>query len=364
MEQLSSTKKIKELTDQQREQLGLLDIDETEGDDGTSKKPDGDEKIDIVTTPEAWKFGVLVVDEAHTCKNSRSTTHQLIRSINRECLLLSSATPLMNHPRDMLGYLRLGFYNLPIVLPLPQHYDALTMYKEDFDPYVPVGATPYQNLDGIDRVGSVTNNALIRDTQGANVTAQELELCDAFEQDGYKWWTLSPELFRHVARQHSWSFDLCKTIIGQIYEQLFLCRNMSTSIKTPDGKSISPGDDLLGAKFITTHVNLSPEHQGICRMGKKNITGMSAEKKARYTAEAAAERQEKKLLLAERLAVAAEAQVAATEQVAAGINAVGTVLRDFLESYQAAVSYTPLFHLLTLETNPLTYKHSSLCWLK
>ncbi|KAF2973177.1 hypothetical protein GQX73_g432 [Xylaria multiplex] len=48
-------------------------------------------------------------------------------------------------------------------LPLPQHYDTLNMYKEDFEPALPVGSETYKDLDGIDRIGSMSNNALIRD---------------------------------------------------------------------------------------------------------------------------------------------------------------------------------------------------------
>ncbi|KAI0188165.1 hypothetical protein EV127DRAFT_513188 [Xylaria flabelliformis] len=43
-------------------------------------------------------------------------------------------------------------------------------------------------------------------------------------------------------------------MLGCIYEQLFLRRNMSTDIKNPDGKDVSPREQLKGAKFTTDDI--------------------------------------------------------------------------------------------------------------
>ena len=53
------------------------------------------------------RFGLVILDEAHACKNPESVTSMLVRGLRKDMLLAMTATPLKNHVRDVMGYLRL-----------------------------------------------------------------------------------------------------------------------------------------------------------------------------------------------------------------------------------------------------------------
>ncbi len=78
---------------------------------------------------------------------------------------------------------------------------------------------------------------------------------------------LIPRLFRLIARQHQWSYDGCKAIVGAILGQFYLRRTMHTTMTLPDGTEDSPGRELKGARFTTVETHLSDEGAESTRRG-------------------------------------------------------------------------------------------------
>ncbi len=151
---------------------------------------------------EDLHFSIVICDGAHCLKNETTRLHQLVADLKKDCMLLSSVTPMLNHPKDNLSYLRLAFWSLPPVPALPPKMQVKGLYTNDFQgdmPYLPLGSNGYKSDSG-DFMPPVAGfqSLLARDPS----TDQERRLVQAFEDDGYRWWTLSPRLFRLAARQH------------------------------------------------------------------------------------------------------------------------------------------------------------------
>ncbi len=113
--------------------------------------------------------------------------------MKKDCLLLSSATPMLNHPKDNLSYLGLAFWHLPPVPTLPPQMQAKTLYTPDFQgemPYLPLGSNGYKSDSGTFLAPVAGFQPLLVKDSSSEV---ERRLATAFEDEGYRWWTLSPD---------------------------------------------------------------------------------------------------------------------------------------------------------------------------
>ncbi|KAI5863373.1 hypothetical protein GGS23DRAFT_529841 [Durotheca rogersii] len=173
---------------------------------------DGD--VEIVNVAKELHFSIVVYDKAHTPKNERSTTHKMIAALKFDSLLLSSATPMLNHCRDNLVYLRLAFWDLPAMPVLPPGTDPADLYREDWDPYSPPPAKPTSSPSKKFVPEDGYKPLLSRDAPAGSLRHR---LLTAFRDRSFGWWALSPRLFRTTARRHGWNYDsqsILESVLG------------------------------------------------------------------------------------------------------------------------------------------------------
>lgn len=269
---VSKEKEIKGLSSKEREQLGLDDYTTTDTvvDNSPSRKLTQIEQQachfvnDDKTQGKVWlvksrcnaKFSMIICDEAHNIKNAATKIYQLVAAQDRDCLLLSSATPMLNHVRDNLGYLRLAFPHIGALPAMPADFDCNTLYSPVYDPTQVIGATNYRALGGkyVNASGAEGSSALI---DKASIDPKMKAYVKAFEDEEIRYWVLSPRLFKKTAIQHKWDYDSCNVMVRHIIKQVYLKRTMYTKVKLPDGSYVCPGDSLQGATFRMMHVRLS-----------------------------------------------------------------------------------------------------------
>jgi SNF2 family DNA or RNA helicase len=100
------------------------------------------------------QWDLLIVDEAHKCKNHRSARYELLQEIPRNFLLLLSATPLQNDLREL--------YNL-ITLLRPGHLGTWKEFKRTY-----VGAANGREVKSPDALRELTSRVMVR-TRRASV---------------------------------------------------------------------------------------------------------------------------------------------------------------------------------------------------
>lgn len=226
------------------------------------KSDKGHKDIEVTRVDQKFHFHVLIADEAHSIRNELSKLTKVVNSIPADIRVLSSATPLMNHPRDIISYQKFGVLDaLPdlsyIDTYIPANMDLKNIYADKIDPYEPIGRKGYKDVIGLEHPGDemVTNTFLKKDSDDP----MEQELCRLYEEEGFMWWKLHPKVLRNYARQHEWSFDMCASGITNALRTSFLRRSMTTKVRLPDGRLVSPGDELPGAVFRTVHIRYPPD---------------------------------------------------------------------------------------------------------
>lgn len=275
----STTVRLSSLTEKQRDSLGLNDgIDGDLGDAparrgrklgrkltsaereicNTVEEDGEDGTLDIVTLshPE-YHFGIVIADEGHILRNPFTKFHQMVAAIEKDGFVVSTATPMLNHPADNLSYLRLGFSHLPALPEFPPDMDLNSLYSRDVDSYIaqmPIGSTGYNKIGGGRHPPISGMQSLLK--AGCAPGTMEDTLMRAAEEEDLMWWTLSPVLYRMAARQHHWSYDSCKTMIGSLIRQVYPRRMMTTEMELPDGTITTPGSDIPGAEIITRQISL------------------------------------------------------------------------------------------------------------
>ena len=239
-----------------------LSVDSTE-DKSTTKAAKAYKKktVDKPTTikvsiakPE-YEFDLVVCDEAHALKNEASNTHCLVATIPKRKLLLSSATPSLNHPKDNEGYLRLAFPWFPRVTPIPKDFDLLCLYEDQIDYTKPLCVDGYTDVQGKEQP-PVPGQVQLLEPSSTDPLKMSLYEMATRSTNPIKWWRLHPALFHDVARQTGWSFDTTRAIVGAILEHAYIRRTMHTTIEIEPGKMWSPGDSLVGSTTITKSVKL------------------------------------------------------------------------------------------------------------
>ena len=270
------TRKLKSLSEEERDRLGLNDGEDEDHVVNRSQrkltpverslivgKPlsggtDGNIELVEVKEREKMHFGLVVLDEAHQLKGETTVSHQAVASIKRDSMLLVSATPLINHPKDILSYLRLGFSNLPNLRKIPRDMDLAELYGTNFAagtaPFKPLGTVQYKTKDGSYKVNPKSQGVVLLDQDAEDDGTKER--LQALEDANLRWWTFHPDLFRRAARQQGWTYDSCRNVVGQILQQLFMRRTMTTVLEMPDGTERTPGEELPGAVFKTVQCAL------------------------------------------------------------------------------------------------------------
>lgn len=189
----------------------------------------------------SFQFERVVCDEGHTLRNPNTLTSESIRHVNRKSIHFLSATPLLNRPIDMRGYLELVFkksWRLPHV---PGGVTA--MYASDFDPSAVV--------DDSDDMKTI--DLMPRDSDDPDVIAFVRAV-----RDGQPLYVLDPKRFVEAGRAGGWEPKVCQTILPMIMRLLMLRLSMTSEIDVGDG--LTPfriGDSVPECEVFTIWLQMS-----------------------------------------------------------------------------------------------------------
>ncbi|KAF5679460.1 hypothetical protein FHETE_877 [Fusarium heterosporum] len=205
------------------------------------------------------KFNWVVCDEGHATRNPRTSTHKLIKLLDREATLIVSATPLLNHQRDMWGYVNLLWrrewpFRYEETIIDPQVYykeEAWNTMEED------------RSFEGL-TMKKVLN--ALNDERGAQLSLPEQKIRTEFVNFIRNKWgplfLLNPDLYDSLRKslEHS-DAHISQKAIKPLLKMLCIRRRMLSELTLPDGSVVMPSDDIRPMWLRTIRTQASEGHK-------------------------------------------------------------------------------------------------------
>ncbi|KAF4995405.1 hypothetical protein FGRMN_5189 [Fusarium graminum] len=223
------------------------------------KKPKTFKKKEVVLKIKNAKFNWVVCDEGHAARNPRTSTHKLIKLLDREATLIVSATPLLNHQRDMWGYINLFWRR-----EWPFRYE-----KSDIGPQVYYKEEAWDAMKEDRSFEGLTINKVLNtlnDEQSAQLSLPEQRIRTEFvnfirNKEG-PLFRLNPDLYGSFREslEHS-DVQISQKAIKPLLKMLCIRRRMLSKLTLPDGSVVMPSDDIRPMWLRTIRTQASEEHK-------------------------------------------------------------------------------------------------------
>lgn len=213
------------------------------------------------------QFRFVIADEGHAIKNPRATAHRLIDQLDKEFLVIASATPILNSVYDVLGYVDLIW---PKYLPFGYNRaEDSTTPDVFYNASLAEAIAADDSFEGVDYARLCSAGGDIRTlaeaTTGQTLAPLERAIVDRYREEvrsGTPLWHLCPSLFRAYAAQATWNYDFCGLAIGSILDQVQIKRTMMTEMTLPDGRVESPGSNLPRCTLRVVELGVDPARRG------------------------------------------------------------------------------------------------------
>lgn len=191
-----------------------------------------------------YTFARVIVDEAHALRNPNTFLAESILVTKKLAIHFLTATPMLNHSKDLRGYLHQIFRE---EWKLELGSGAwLEVYEEDFDPSA-VKVNPED-----DRFTS-----LLPPRDGTN-----LALYDAYDATPrFPIWVFDPRNFNSCGNSRKWSSSVTRKIVPPILNILELHIGPETEIDLQNGKRIVVGSEVPLCQFYTVQLEHNPRER-------------------------------------------------------------------------------------------------------
>jgi hypothetical protein len=215
----------------------------------TQDLPQGDYEFDetrVYTTRCRYEFARIILDEAQVYRNPRTLVAESVLQTQRRNIHLLTATPLLNHVRDLRGPLSLIYKNSWSLEWMDQPSD---MYSATFDPrnYL----LPKDDAREPDRFTSLM----------PELTKETHELHDAVEK-GCPLYILDPRTFVQVGRMDKWLPAICETMLPPIFRLLAMRMTIDTVIDPQNGQPpVRIGAQVPRCTLYTVQLGMNPDEK-------------------------------------------------------------------------------------------------------
>ncbi|KAL6822556.1 P-loop containing nucleoside triphosphate hydrolase protein [Trichoderma camerunense] len=205
-------------------------------------------------TNDMWN--VVVCDECHQIKNPGTRANELVRQLDREALLLVSATPLPNHVRDISGYLRV-LWDPAWPFGYQQKGDATNanaffgdlVYDSLFDESIKLEVEEPLTLNRVLHGRVKTTSQL-----SPRELRRAMEYKSFVEDQNGPAYLLNPNLFMEFAKNKEYGTCVSTLAVGPILKLLSVRRGMLTRMTLPNGDVTFMGKGIAGFKTETVEL--------------------------------------------------------------------------------------------------------------
>ncbi|PKK43047.1 hypothetical protein CI102_13080, partial [Trichoderma harzianum] len=220
---------------------------------------DPPERSEKTLTNDMWN--VVVCDECHQIKNPGTRANELVRQLDREALLLVSATPLPNHVRDISGYLRV-LWDPAWPFGYQQKGDATNanaffgdlVYDSLFDESIKLEVGEPLTLNRVLHGRVKTTSQL-----SPRELRRAMEYKSFVEDQNGPAYLLNPNLFMEFAKNKEYGTCVSTLAVGPILKLLSVRRGMLTMMTLPNGDITFMGKGIAGFKTETVELEHSAE---------------------------------------------------------------------------------------------------------
>ncbi|KAL5085555.1 hypothetical protein Trisim1_010169 [Trichoderma cf. simile WF8] len=209
-----------------------------------------------ILTNDMWN--VVVCDECHQIKNPGTRANELVRQLDREALLLVSATPLPNHVRDISGYLRV-LWDPAWPFGYQQKGDATNaniffgdlVYDSLFDESIELEVEEPLTLTRVLHGRVKTTSQL-----SPRERRRAMEYKSFVKDQNGPAYLLNPNLFAEFAKNNDYGTRVSTLAVCPILKLLSVRRGMLTRMTLPNDDVTFMGEGIAGLKTETVELEL------------------------------------------------------------------------------------------------------------
>lgn len=165
-----------------------------------------------------YEFARIIIDEAHVIRNPNTLLAEAIYQTRKLNVHFLTATPMLNHAKDLRGYLHILFRIYWALVNCGLGY--LEQYDEGFNPL----AAPMQEVDNNTKIISLFPDR-----------TEQTESLYAAHEAGVPVYLLNPKMYAAAGKLDDWSAHICKRIMPPILKMLLLRIGYETEIDLEDG---------------------------------------------------------------------------------------------------------------------------------
>jgi hypothetical protein len=189
-----------------------------------------------------YMFERIICDEAHTLRNPTTTLSESIRQAMHCNIHFLTATPMLNHPRDLRGYLSLIWNPRWALSGMP--LGLAEMYNDGFDP-----ARVERKKKGTEDEMETMSMMPLGEEDAAYLRA-------AMDR-GRQLYQLDPDNYRCVGHNNHWHPNITSIMIPAIYKQLVFRLGMGTAVDLGDDYGeLCVGSDVPESRIYTTQLRM------------------------------------------------------------------------------------------------------------
>jgi hypothetical protein len=193
-----------------------------------------------------YTFARVIVDEAHILRNPDTLFAEAVFQTLKHAVVFLTATPMLNHPKDLRGYLHQIFKNWRLDEELFRS-DRVRAYLPQLDP---------RDAELKDASGTARSYNLMPeyDSQDPDVVT----LHQSWDKKQLRLWILDPRLYATTGKSYNWNPYICQVMLPPILEMLLIRIDYSSKFDLQDGNPpIRVGDDIPRCEIYTVELAMN-----------------------------------------------------------------------------------------------------------
>ncbi|WYZ36497.1 hypothetical protein EsH8_II_000003 [Colletotrichum jinshuiense] len=235
------------------------------------------------------KWARIIIDEAHMGKKDEGRMFQFLLREWSPALHFVTATPMINHIRDLVVFIKLLYSRIWYGVPVSDHWvvppakelgDTPLLYHDAYDPNQEFYEVGNRSVKGIFHPDTY-------DEPDGELPPGVAFMKRHYDDTGARLWLLHPGIFKTTGSSCSWRDEFAQICVPAVIRMIQRRRQMHTRMRLPDGSICYPGSNMKPYSFSIEELSYPDKEakqvmdhsQGL--LARKIMTGSTKKKAAR-----------------------------------------------------------------------------------